>query len=207
MAKAGLLIDMKSKPGQDEAVANLFRSVLPMAREDPNTTAWIAVRFARDHYGIFDVFPDGRSREAHLSGSLVKALRARKGDIFSRAPEFHKIDVLEDVVAPELPEEPDSKGFLMTFKPRPGREADLERFLRERHPLVLDEPRTSAWFAVRLDDGSYGIFDVFPDSEEIKRLTGHLPTDLATQAGSLIKGKPKLDMLSVTAEKLPSNVM
>lgn len=204
MAKAGLLIDMKSKPGQDEAVEQLFRSVLPMAREDPTTTTWIAVRFARDHHGIFHVFPDPRSREMHLSGSLVKILRARKGDIFSRAPEFHKIEVLDDVVAPDLPEEPDSKGFLMTFRPRPGREADLERFLRERQPFVLDDPKTSAWFAVRLEDGSYGIFDVFPDSEEIKRLTGTLPANLASQVGSLIKGKPKLDMLSVSAEKLPS---
>ena len=203
MAKTGLLIDMKCKPGRDDDVEAMLRDVLPMAREDPATQAWIAVRFARERYGIFGEFADGTARETHLRGPLVRALKGHKGDLFSRAPELHKIDIVEDVVKPNH-ELQDSKGFLLTFRPRPGREADLEKYLREQHPFVFEDPRTSAWFAVRLDDGSYGIFDIFPDSERVQELTGMVPNDLARHAGALLRGTPKLDMLTIAAEKLPT---
>ena len=46
---------------------------------------------------------------------------------------------------------------------KPGKEGDVETFLRSALPLVQEEPATLAWFAIRLGPSSFGIFDAFPD--------------------------------------------
>lgn len=51
----------------------------------------------------------------------------------------------------------------MTFKPKRGHEQDVEQFLKSAKAFVDAEPQTTAWFAIRLADDHYGIFDVFPD--------------------------------------------
>ena len=46
---------------------------------------------------------------------------------------------------------------------KPGKEADVENFLRSGLPLVQEEPATIAWFGIRLGPRTFGIFDAFPD--------------------------------------------
>src|ERR1700692_4107814 len=46
---------------------------------------------------------------------------------------------------------------------KPGKEADVEGFLRGGLPLVQAEPATTAWFGLRLGPSTFGIFDAFPD--------------------------------------------
>jgi len=46
---------------------------------------------------------------------------------------------------------------------KPGKEADVEAFLRAGLTLVEAEPATTAWFGIRLDQSTFGIFDAFPD--------------------------------------------
>jgi hypothetical protein len=69
---------------------------------------------------------------------------------------------------------------------------------------VEDEPETTAWFAIHLD-GSYGIFDVFPDAGgRFKHLTGHVPRELLKHGLKLLGSFPDTEMLDVLAHKLPS---
>ncbi|MDQ3547574.1 MAG: antibiotic biosynthesis monooxygenase, partial [Chloroflexota bacterium] len=51
-------------------------------------------------------------------------------------------------------------GLLVRLEARPGKEADVEAFLRAGLALVEEEPATTAWFAIRLGPSTYGIFDV-----------------------------------------------
>jgi hypothetical protein len=53
-------------------------------------------------------------------------------------------------------------GLLATLKARPGKAEELASFLTDALPLAEAEPETTAWFAIRIDDSTYGIFDVFP---------------------------------------------
>ena len=55
-------------------------------------------------------------------------------------------------------------GLLVTMEAKPGREADVERFLDSGLSLVNQEPGTTLWFALHLGGASYGIFDVFLDT-------------------------------------------
>ena len=41
-------------------------------------------------------------------------------------------------------------GLLVRLEAKPGREADVEGFLKSALPLVQAEPATTAWFAIRL---------------------------------------------------------
>ena len=56
-----------------------------------------------------------------------------------------------------------SVGLLVRMQAKPGKETDVENFLRGGLPLVQEEPATVAWFGIRLGPSTFGIFDVFPD--------------------------------------------
>jgi quinol monooxygenase YgiN len=46
---------------------------------------------------------------------------------------------------------------------KPGKEADVEAFLRSGLALAEQEPATTVWFAIRMGKSTFGIFDAFPD--------------------------------------------
>jgi len=203
MATKGLLVRLEVKPGKDAKVEAFLLSALPMVRQEAGTTAWFAIRFGRSEYGIFDVFPDEAARQAHLTGPVAKALQAQAGELFAESPVIQKLDVLAEKLPGKAPAQPNTKGLLLTFKAKAGNESVVEQFLRDAKPLVEAEPDTVAWFAIHLDHGEYGIFDVFPDhGGRFKHLTGQVPRELAKHALSLLGGLPDPHLPGVLAEKL-----
>ncbi len=203
MVNLGLLVRLEAKSGKDEEVEAFLQSALPLVRQEAGTTAWFAIRFGRSEYGIFDVFPDEAGREAHLTGPVAKALMEQAEALFAEPPRIQKLDVLADKLPAAALAEPNTKGLLLTFKAKEGNEQEVEQFLRDAKPLVMEEPDTTAWFAIHLDDGEYGIFDVFPDHVgRFKHLAGHVPRELAKHALSLLGSVPDPDLPNVLAEKL-----
>lgn len=96
-----------------------------------------------------------------------------------------------------------TKGLLVRIEANPGREADVEAFLNSGLELVLEEPATTAWFAIQLGPSTYGIFDVFPDDAGREaHLNGKVAAALMENAGELY-GQPTLEQLDVLASKLP----
>lgn len=203
MVTKGLLVRLDARDGKDAEVEEFLLSALPLVRREAATTAWFAVRFGRSEYGIVDVFPDDAGRDAHLAGPVAEALKARADALFSQTPKIQKLDVLASKLPDGPPAEGSTKGLLLTFKAKSGHEADVEQFLKDALPLVRDEPKTTAWFAIHLDDGDYGIFDTFPDNGgRFAHLTGHVPRELAKHALTLLGSVPDMDMLNILAEKL-----
>ena len=95
------------------------------------------------------------------------------------------------------------KGLLVRIEANPGRESDVEAFLNGGLDLVLEEPDTKAWFAIRLSPSTFGIFDVFPgDSGRDAHLNGKVAAALMKNAGDMY-GEPTLEKLDVLASKLP----
>lgn len=96
-----------------------------------------------------------------------------------------------------------TKGLLVRIEVKEGREADVEAFLNGGLDLVLDEPDTTAWFAIRLGPTTYGIFDVFgDDGGRDAHLNGKVAEALMANAGELY-GDPAIEKLDVLASKLP----
>ena len=54
-------------------------------------------------------------------------------------------------------------GLLVRLEVKPGKEVDVENFLRGALPLAQEEPATITWYAIRLGPSTFGIFDTFPD--------------------------------------------
>jgi quinol monooxygenase YgiN len=123
--------------------------------------------------------------------------------LLSRDPQIQRLSLL----AHKLPQGTQAgaavtRGLLLTFKAKQGHEAQVERFLREAQGLVESEPGTIAWFALHLENGEYGIFDVFPDNmARMAHVGGAVPRELAKHALSLLGGLPDMDMLQVLAAR------
>lgn len=94
--------------------------------------------------------------------------------------------------------------LLVTMQAKPGKEADVEKFLESGLSLVQQEPKTVAWFGIRLGPSTYGIFDAFPDeSGREAHLSGTVAAALMEQAPELFSEPPNIQKLDVLASKLP----
>jgi quinol monooxygenase YgiN len=95
-------------------------------------------------------------------------------------------------------------GILATLSAKPGKEAELAEFLSGALPLAEAEPETTAWFAIKIDDSTYGIFDAFPTSGGREaHLGGPIAAALMAKAGDLLSAPPSIKPVDVLAAKLP----
>ena len=94
MVTEALFVLLKAKTGRELDVENFLREGLEMVDEEPGTTAWFAIRFGPDTFGIFDAFPDDEGRQAHLSGRVASALLERAPELLAEAPTISPADVL-----------------------------------------------------------------------------------------------------------------
>ncbi|CAN5279691.1 antibiotic biosynthesis monooxygenase [soil metagenome] len=94
-------------------------------------------------------------------------------------------------------------GLLALLNAKPGREDDLASFLEGALPLAQQENDTTAWFAIKVDDSTYGIFDVFPSDEGRQaHLNGPIAAALMEQADDLLSSPPDIKQIDVLAAKL-----
>jgi quinol monooxygenase YgiN len=96
MAKVtvGLLVRIEAKEGKEADVASLLRSALEIVEDEPETTAWFAIRFDPSTFGIFDAFPSDDGRQDHLGGRVAAALMAKAPELLKRPPIIEHVDVL-----------------------------------------------------------------------------------------------------------------
>jgi len=95
--------------------------------------------------------------------------------------------------------------LLVRLEVKPGREADVEDFLRGGLPLVQAEPATTAWFGIRLGPSTFGIFDAFPDEAgRNAHLSGRVAAALMENASELLAQPPTIEKVDVLAAKLPA---
>lgn len=96
-----------------------------------------------------------------------------------------------------------AKALYVRLEARPGRENEVEAFLKSGQSLVEDEPRTVAWFAVRMGPSTFGIFDAFDDEAgRDAHLSGEVARALMIKADDLFSTPPKIEKLDVIADKL-----
>jgi quinol monooxygenase YgiN len=95
-------------------------------------------------------------------------------------------------------------GLLARMEAKPGKEAEVEKFLAGALPLAQQEKGTTAWFATKLGPSTFGIFDVFPDeASRSAHLNGPIAAALMAKAGELLAKPPTIEKIDVLAAKLP----
>jgi quinol monooxygenase YgiN len=85
---------------------------------------------------------------------------------------------------------------------KPGKEKELEDFLKSAQPLAEREPGTVTWYAIKMGPGKYGIFDTFNDENgRNAHLNGEIAKALFAKADQLLASAPKIDKPEVLASK------
>ena len=94
MYKVALFARLEAKPGKENEVARFLEAGLSMARQEPTTPLWFALRLGPTTFGVFDAFADESGRQTHLNGPIAKALMAKAPELFARAPAIEPLEVL-----------------------------------------------------------------------------------------------------------------
>jgi quinol monooxygenase YgiN len=94
-------------------------------------------------------------------------------------------------------------GILATLKAQPGKESEVEQFLKSALPLANQERGTTVWFALRLGPSVFGIFDAFADDAgRDAHLSGPIAAALMSKWKDLLAEPPKIEKIDVLAAKL-----
>jgi quinol monooxygenase YgiN len=94
--------------------------------------------------------------------------------------------------------------LLVRLEAKPGKEAEVEKFLNGGLPLVEEEPATITWYAIKLGPSTYGIFDTFQDENGRQaHLSGKVAAALMAKASELFSQPPQIEQVEILAAKLP----
>jgi quinol monooxygenase YgiN len=94
--------------------------------------------------------------------------------------------------------------LFVKLEARPGKEAEVEEFLKSGLAIVEQEPATVAWFGLRLGPSTFGIFDAFPnEAGRQAHLAGRVAAALMAKAPELLAKSPAIEKIDVLACKLP----
>ena len=93
-------------------------------------------------------------------------------------------------------------GLLALVEAKPGKEQDVWDFLNAGGEVVLNEPGTRTWYAFRITEDTFGIFDTF-DTEEDRQahLNGAIPAALGERGPSLLAIDPYIRPIELIAVK------
>jgi quinol monooxygenase YgiN len=93
-------------------------------------------------------------------------------------------------------------GLLATVEAKPGKEQEVWDFLNGGREIVDNEPGTRTWYAFRLSDNTFGIFDTFNTEEDRQaHLNGAIPAALAEHGPALLAKDPDIKPIELIAVK------
>jgi quinol monooxygenase YgiN len=93
-------------------------------------------------------------------------------------------------------------GVLALLEAKADKASELAAFLEGGRALAAAEPGTVTWYAFKISDTSYGIFDTF-ESEDARQahLNGAIPQALAQVGPDLLARDPDIRTVNVIAVK------
>lgn len=96
----------------------------------------------------------------------------------------------------------DKFALLALLEAKPGKEKEVEEFLKSAQPLAAREAGTTTWYAVKLGPAKFGIFDTFRDEAgRNAHLSGEIAKALMANASELLAKAPQIEKLDILASK------
>jgi len=93
-------------------------------------------------------------------------------------------------------------GILALLEAKAGKGEQLAAFLKAGRELAVAEQGTVTWYAFKISDTSYGIFDTFATGEgRTAHLNGQIPAALAGVSADLLASEPDIRLVDVLAVK------
>ena len=94
------------------------------------------------------------------------------------------------------------RGLLALLEAKPGKGEELAAFLEQGRALAAEETGTVTWYAFRISETTYGIFDTFGNEEARQaHLNGKIPAALAQVGPDLLAADPDIRQTDVIAVK------
>lgn len=92
--------------------------------------------------------------------------------------------------------------LFVRLEAKPGKEAEVEKFLLGGLALVQEEPDTTTWFALKIGPSTFAIFDAFPhEAGRQAHLQGKVAKALFEKAPDLFSSPPLVETIDVIAKK------
>ena len=88
------------------------------------------------------------------------------------------------------------------LKAKPGKESDVEAFLKQGASMSYNESQTVTWYGVKMAPGMYGVFDTFDDEAgRDAHLSGDIAKALMANASTLFSNEIKIEKMEILASK------
>ena len=93
-------------------------------------------------------------------------------------------------------------GILALLEAKAGKGDELAAFLKAGRDLAVAEEGTVTWYAFKISDTSYGIFDTFAtDDARTAHINGQIPAALTQVSADLLAREPDIRPVNVLAVK------
>jgi quinol monooxygenase YgiN len=93
-------------------------------------------------------------------------------------------------------------GVLARLEAKPDKSDALAAFLEKGREIAAAEEGTVTWYAFKLGDNSFGIFDTFEDQAgRDAHINGEIPQALAQVGPELLASDPDIQLVEVVAVK------
>ncbi len=93
-------------------------------------------------------------------------------------------------------------GILALLQAKHDKGADLAAFLESGRAIALAEAGTVTWYAFKISDTTYGIFDTFETDDALQaHLGGQIPQALAQVGPDLLAADPDIRTVEIIAVK------
>ena len=90
----------------------------------------------------------------------------------------------------------------VSLKAKPGKEKDVEAFLKQGAEMAKSELQTVNWYGMREDEGRYSVFDTFNDEAgRDAHLNGEIAKALMAKASELFADPLKIQKIDIVADK------
>ena len=93
-------------------------------------------------------------------------------------------------------------GVLALLEAKGDKGEELQSFLQQGREIAAGEPGTVTWYAFKLGESTYGIFDTF-ETEDARdaHVNGEIPKALASVGPELLAADPDIQLIDVVAVK------
>jgi len=92
--------------------------------------------------------------------------------------------------------------LLVRLQAKPEKAQEVADFITNALPLAVAEADTLTWYAIRIDERTFGIFDTFPHEEgRAAHLSGKIAAALMEQAPDLLSEPPSIEKVDILAAK------
>lgn len=90
----------------------------------------------------------------------------------------------------------------VSMKAKPGKEKDVEAFLKQGAEMSKKEAGTVSWFGLKEDESHYSVFDTFNDEAgRDAHLNGEIAKALIANAETLFSEALKIHKINIVADK------